>query len=92
MPRPKGSKNKPKSVEEIAKEVVSGKKDILTAAVEVMDATSPAKWTPTPNMGDVKEPPREDKKCAGCDHIGVLHYGGPASWCNRTGCNCQGFK
>ena len=81
MSRPKGSKNKPKETEQAPAKVVA---EVVT--------TNPAKWIPTPNMGDVKEPPREEKKCDGCDHIGVLHYGGPASWCNRTGCNCQGFK
>lgn len=63
------------------------KKEVEAKAVEVA-----AKWSPAPDMGEIKPPLPSVKDCAGCAHKKGIHYGGKSEWCNTSGCNCQGFK
>ena len=49
------------------------------------------KFTPKPDMGDIKEPPKAIKSCVHCNHLGDKHYGGPMGWCNTPNCECPSF-
>lgn len=83
MARPKGSKNKEKVklIEPVP---------IVDATVE--QAQSLGRWTPAPDMGDIKEPPKAVLPCKDCGHVGEHHYGGLRNWCNHRGCNCQALQ
>jgi len=81
MGRKLGSKNKSKEPDQPTKVVAA---EVIT--------TNPPKWTPTPDMGDIKPPVVEMLDCSNCSHKGSHHYGGISNWCNVTRCNCQAFK
>lgn len=83
MSRPKGSKNKPKEVVKVKEPVVDEIKNAATASLKEI-------FNPKPDMGPVKPPPVGELIC-NCGHEKKLHFGGPRGWCNKTGCNCQGF-
>lgn len=82
MTRPKGSKNKPKTVVEAVKKAFS--EAVSEAVTEAIDET----WKPSPDMGSIKPPAPDVMKCR-CGHVGKIHYGSEHNWCNL--CNCQAF-
>lgn len=90
MTRPKGSKNKTKDPV-LLESVKNGPGDSLVPA-QPDNVEEIKKWTPAPDMGDIKEPPKAALPCKNCSDVGDLHYGGHNNWCNKSGCNCQGFK
>lgn len=80
MPRPKGSKNKPKAKEGIRErhkeeEVPHEANSIEEVQTIVVAGDGSAK------CGNPK-----------CQHPSLMHYGTKDRWCNQYGCNCQAWS